>query len=230
MKTALLLGLAAAGTAVLSASGASAQAPSPFYAFAVNNLTSSNGDPIYSVYDSVNFNALQVNEVFSDGFTQTLGMPALETQDTETSSAQVFTVGPGGFTDPVHGALTSAVLTGTLAFPGIMPDGTGTIGLTILPSADPSAVSYQQLAYSSFSADLFGANPTGIAVGTFDLENISAGTAAGSGVVDSVNIDIAPVPAAVPEASANVSLGLLLMLGLGGVAAARRKRPAGAAS
>ena len=135
---------------MLSASGASAQAPSPFYAFAVNNLTSSNGDPIYSVYDSVNFNALQVNEVFSDGFTQTLGMPTLETQDTETSSAQVFTVGPGGFTDPVHGALTSAVLTGTLAFPGIMPDGTGTIGLTILPSADPSAVSYQQLAYSSF--------------------------------------------------------------------------------
>ena len=222
MKTALLLGLAAAGTAVFSASGASGQAPSPFYAFAVNNLTSSNGDPTYSVYDSVNFDALQVTEVFSDGFTQTLGMPALETQDTETSSAQAFTVGSGGFTDPVHGALTSAVLTGTLAFPGIMPDGTGTIGLTILPSADPSAVPYQQLAYTNFSADLFGANLAGIAVGTFNLENIEAGTATGSGVVDSVNIDIAPVPAAVPEASTNVSLGLLL-LGLGGVAAARRK-------
>lgn len=226
MKTAPLLGLAAAGAALLSASSASAQTPSPFYAFTVNNLTSSNGDPVYSVYDSVNFNSLQVSEAFSDGFTQTLGLPVLETQDSETSSAQVFTVGPGGFSDPVHGALTSAVLTGTLTFPGITPDGTGTIGLTILPSADPSAATYQQLAYTNFSAGLFGAAPAGIAVGTFNLENIGAGTATGSGLVDSVNINIAPVPAAVPEASTNISLGLLLMLGLGGVVIARRKRTA----
>lgn len=225
-----LLGLAVTGVALLSASGASAQTPSPFYAFMVNNLTSSNGGPVYSVFDSVDFNSLAVNEAFADGFTQSLSLPTLQTQDTERSSAQVFTTGPGGFTDPVHGALTSAVLTGSLAFPGISPDGTGTIRLTVLPSADPSAVSYQQLAYTSFSADLFGANPTGIAVGTFKLENISAGTATGSGIVNSVNIDITPVPAAVPEASTSISLGLLLMLGLGGAVIARRKRTAAAVS
>lgn len=236
MKTApfgfrAFIGLAVAGAALISAGSASAQTTtSPFYSFTIDNLTSSNGDPVYSVFDSVDFNSLAVNEAFADGFTQSLNMPTLQTQDSEMSSAQVFTVGPGGYTDPVHGALTSAVLTGSLAFPGIAPDGTGTVGLTILPSADPSAVSYQQLAYTNFSANLFGANPTGIAVGTFNLENVGGGTATGSGIVNSVNIDIAPVPAAVPEASTNISLGLLLMLGLGGVVISRRKRTAAAVS
>ena len=165
----------------------------------------------------------KVNEAFADGFTQSLVMPTLETQDTEQSSAQVFTLGPGGYSDPVHGTLTSAVLSGTLAFPGIAPDGTGTIGLTIQPTTDPAS-QYQQLAYTNFSADLFGTSPTGIAVGTFQLQNIGGGT------VNSVNIDIAPVPAAVPEASTSISLGLLLALGCGGLADARRKRSAGSAA
>ncbi len=224
-----LFGLAAAGIALLSASGASAQTPSSNYAFTINNLTETLGDPVYSVADSVDLGSLQISEAFSDGFIQSIGVPTVEAQDTMPSSTQVFTIGPGGFTDPVHGTLTSAVLTGTLAFPGITPDGTGTIGLTIQPTSDMNAT-YQQVAYTNFSANLFGLNPTGIAVGTFNLENVGGGTAAGSGIVNSVNIDIAPVPAAVPEASTNISLGLLLMLGLGGVVIARRKRTAAAVS
>ena len=67
--------LAVAGAVLLSADSASAQNASPFYAFTVNNLTESNGDPTYSVYDSVNFNNLQVSEVFADSFTQSFALP-----------------------------------------------------------------------------------------------------------------------------------------------------------
>jgi len=221
-----LLGLAVAGIALLSAGGASAQAPmpSPFFAFTVNNMTGFTNGPAYPVSDSVLFNAMQINEVFADGFTQPLSLSLIGpgagnipgAGDVAVSPFQSLTALPGGgYSDAAHGALTSALLTGTLKFDGIDPNGTGTISLTIQPTSDANAT-YQQITSTSFSANLFGANPTGNAVGTFSLLNL------GSNQGTTVNI----VPAAVPEASTTISFGLLLALGLGGVVLARRKRTA----
>ncbi len=220
-----LLGLAAAGAALLSASGASAQTTaSPYYAFTVSDLTSFTGGPTYPVLDSVSFGAMQVTETFADGFTQPLAMPDAGAGDMTPSSLLMLTpTAGGGYSDAVHGALTSAVLTGTLAYPGITPDGTGTLSLTVQPTSDPNNT-FQQAVYTPFSASLLEPASTGLAIGTFSLMNL------GSSQGTTVNIDAALVPAAVPEASTNISLGLLLALGLGGVAVARRKRTAGAAS
>ncbi len=220
-----LLGLAIAGIALLSASGASAQTTaSPYYAFTVSDLTGFTNGPTYPVSDSVNFNAMQVTETFADGFTQPLAMPDAGAGDVTPSSLFLLTpTAGGGYFDATHGVLTSAVLTGTMAFPGITPDGTGTLSLTVQPTSDPNNT-FQQAVYTPFSASLLGPAPTGLAIGTFSLMNL------GSSQGTTVDIDAALVPAAVPEASTNISLGLLLMLGLSGVVIARRKRTAGAAS
>ena len=219
MKTASLLfslrafaGLAVAGAALLSAGGASAQ--TPFYSFNVNNLTSSNGDPVYSVYDAVTFSSVQINEVFADSYAQSIGLPSVQTTDLMQSSTQVFTTAGGVYSDPVHGALTSATLTGTMTFPGFSP--ANTLMLTIQPSVDPNS-QYQQSVFTPFTASLFGAAPSGIAIGTFSLLNTSTGQGT------QVNIDALPVPAAVPEASTTVSLGLLLAFGFGALAVSRRR-------
>ncbi len=215
-----LIGLAAAGAALLSASGASAQTPSPYYAFTVSDLTGLTGSAPYDVSDSVNFNAMQITETFADGVTQSLPMPLAGAGDVMPSTLQMLAATPGGeYSDPVNGALISAVLTGTMAFPGISSDGTGTLSLTIQPTSDPNNT-FQQLVYTPFSASLLGPAPSGVPIGAFSLLNL------GSSLGTTVTIDAAPVPAAVPEASTNISLGLLL--GLGGVAVARRKRTAGA--
>lgn len=220
MKTAFLfsaralMGLAAAGAALLSAGSASAQ--TPFYAFTVNNLTYSNGDPVYSVFDSLNFNNLQVTEVFADSFTQSFALPgsgidpALEAGDSTVSPLQKFLPGPG-FTDAVHGDLSAATLTGTLSYPGLLPDGSGKLKLTIQPTTDPSS-QFDQVVFTSFSTNLFGPAQTGPAVGTFSLLNL------GSNQGLTVNIN-----APVPEASTTISFGILLALGLGTLAVTRRK-------
>jgi len=222
MKTAHLLslraiiGLAAAGAALLSAGTASAQTASPYYAYTVNNLTSMGGDPVYSVFDSVNFNNLQISEVFADNFSESFSLPgsgtdpALEAQDS-TASPLLKSLPGTSYLDPTHGALTSATLTGTLSFPGLISDGSGKLSLTIQPTADPSS-QYQQLVFTSFSTNLFGPAQTGPAVGTFSLLNL------GSSQGLTVNIN-----APVPEASTTVSLGILLALGLGTVVVTRRK-------
>ncbi len=212
-----ILGLAVAGAALLSAPAASAQTL-PYYSFNVTNLTQTLGDPVYSVYDSLTFGSVQVNESFADGFMQSIGLPNVETQDAQTSSAQLFTASNGSYSDPIHGLLTSAVLSGTLAFPGIAPDGSGKLDLQIL--TDPNGTVTSQSVFTPFTASLLGSNPTGIAAGTFSLRDL-AGTS-----VKSVNIILSPAAAPVPEASTTVSMGLLLALGLGGVAVARRKRVA----
>ena len=211
------LGLAVAGAALLSAGSASAQTASPFYSFNVNNLTSSNGDPVYSVYDSVTFSGVQVNEVFADSYAQSILLGSVQTTDMAQSSAQVFTTPNGNYTDPIHGALTSATVTGTMTFPGFSP--TNTLSLTIQPTADPNS-QYQQSVFTPFTAFLFGSASPGVAIGTFSLLNLSTGQGT------QVNINAAPVPAAVPEASTTVSLGLLLALGLGTFAVARRRQSA----
>ncbi len=227
MKTAFLLprsrvltSLAAAGAALLSVGAASAQTATPFYAFVVNNYTSSSGTA-FPVQDSVNFASTQVNEVFADGFTQSLflqdayGDPTgtVTAQDSVPSSLQTFSFGNGGYADPTHGALTSATLTGTMVFPGFVP--TSTLSLTV--QTDAAGDTIQQNVFSPFSASLFGPASSGVAIGTFSLLNL------GSGQGTQVTINAAPVPAAVPEASTTVSLGLLLVLGLGALAVTRRR-------
>ena len=214
-NTRALLGLAVAGAALLSAPTASAQT-SPYYSFNVTNLTQTLGDPVYSVYDSLTFGSVQVNEAFADGFMQTIGLPNVENQDAKTSSTQVFTTSAtGGFSDPIHGLLTSAVLSGTLAYPYISPDGSGNLDLQILTS--PAGMITSQSVFTPFTASLLDPNPTGIAAGTFSLRDLAGSP------VKSVDIILSPAAAPVPEASTTVSLGLLL-LGFGGVAVARRKR------
>lgn len=225
MKTAFLLsrtlvGLAAAGAALLSAGSATAQTATPFYAFVVNNYTSSGGTA-FPVQDSVNFASTQVNEVFADGFTQSLSfqdfygdpLGTITAQDAVPSSLQTSSSAGGVYSDPVHGALSSATLTGNLVFPGFSP--TSTLFLTV--QTDAAGDTIQQNVFTPFSASLFGPASSGVAVGTFSLLNL------GSGQATQVTIDAAPVPAAVPEASTTVSLGLLLALGLGALAVTRRR-------
>ncbi len=215
-----LVGLAAAGVALLSAGAASAQNATPFYAFVVNNYTSSSGTA-FPVQDSVNFASAQVNEVFADGFTQSLSLQdaygdpvgTVTAQDVVPSSLQTFAALPnGGYADPNHGVLTSATLTGSLMFPQFSP--TSTLSLTV--QTDAAGDTIQQSVFSPFSATLFGPASSGVAIGTFSLLNL------GSGQGTQVIIDAAPVPAAVPEASTTISLGLLLALGLGALAVSRR--------
>ena len=222
MKTAPALSYAlAAGAALLSAAGASAQTATPFYAFVVNNYTSSGGTA-FPVQDSVNFASTKVNEVFADGFTQSLSLQdaygdptgTVTAQDSVPSSLQTFATLPnGGYADPNHGLLTSATLTGTMVFPGFVP--TSTLSLTV--QTDAAGDTAQQNVFTPFSASLFGPAASGVAIGTFSLLNL------GSGQGTQVVIDAAPVPAAVPEASTTVSLGLLLALGLGALAVTHRR-------
>lgn len=214
-----LIGLTVVGATLLSAGSASAQSGTPFYAFVVSNLTESNGSLAYPVYDSVTFAATQITEVFTDGYTTSFAIGdaqnSVQAMDTQASSLMTSLPGAGYF-DPIHGALTNATLTGTLTFPGFFP--TGTLPMDIL--TDAAGDQTVQNVFTPFSASLFGAAPTGVPVGTFSLMNL--GSSAGT----TVNIDATPVPAAVPEASTTVSLGLLLILGLGASAIARRRSAA----
>ena len=218
-----LFGLAAAGTGLLSAGSASAQTATPFYAFVVNNYTSSSGTA-FPVLDSVNFVSTQVNEVFADGYTQSLSLQdnygdavgTITAQDAVPTALQTFTtLSNGGYADPTHGVMTSATLTGNMVFPGF--PSTSTLMLTV--QTDAAGDTTQQNVFTPFTASLFGTAPTGTPIGTFSLMNL------GSGQNSTVNIDAAsaPTPAPVPEASTTISLGLLLALGLGTLAAARRR-------
>ncbi len=73
----------------------------------------------------------------------------------------------------------------------------------------------------NFTGDVFG-NPDGSQAGLSFIDN--AGTQRTSFFTLNINSDFPPAPAAVPEASTTVSFGLLLALGLGGVAVAARKK------
>ena len=187
-------GLAVAVAALLSASGAFAQAAPPSYNFDVENDTFSSGDPVFSVTDNLTFTNLKINEVFQGGFTQTILLGSLDTN--------TFDAYTNSFTSSAP--LISATLTGSIG-PG--PAQTINTATTFGGPTMPQYVS------SSFSASLFGPNPTGPALGQFALVS-------GNNVVNTVNII---APAAVPEASTTVSLGFLLALGLGGVAVSRRR-------
>jgi len=193
-----LLGLAVAGAALLPATGAFAQATStPFYFNIENDTANVNGNPLYSVTDSLAFTNLQINEGFANGFSQTIFLPDLDTTTIAEPSNTMASSSP----------LTSAVLTGTLN--GLAPGSTVTANLenSIGGSVSPFNIS------SSFSADLF--NPTTPAIGLGQFALIS-----GNNITD---VTIGAAPAAVPEASTTISLGLLMALGLGGIVVARRR-------
>ena len=137
-KSRAIAGLAAAaGAALLCASGASAQSLSS-YSFQVANLTDSNGSATFPVFDSVTFTNLKINEVFADSFQQTVSLPAVQTTDTrQTGSFASFAADGSAPIDPIHGLLTSVVLTGSLKFPGIPNPADHTLDLTLQPTSDP---------------------------------------------------------------------------------------------
>lgn len=191
----LAAGLAAAGAALLSAPGAFAQTTPTSFTFGVENDTYSGGDPVFPVSDNLAFSNLQIFETFADASSQILLLKSL---DANAFSVQTALMTPSS-------PLVSAVLTGSI--------GTGPMQ-TINTQTTIGGPTTPQYVFSDFSADLFGAAPVGTALGTFSLTDNS------NNVINSVKIEALP---AVPEASTTVSLGLLLALGLGTLAAARRK-------
>ncbi len=201
----LACGTAVAAAGLLSAPGAFAQTASPF-TFQVVNSTASSGDPVFSVTDNLTFTNLQINETFASGFSQILLLNDLVTATTDP------VLGGSEFSDKFipNSILTSAVLTGSIAtYPGQTMQ-------TVDLATDFSGSTTPQYVSSTFSASLFGPAQTGTALGVFSFNNGPNGV----NVLNSVNI---VTPAAVPEASTTVSLGLLLALGLGGLAVSRRR-------
>ena len=191
----LACGVAVAGAGLLSASGAFAQATPASFFFQVENDTLSGGDPVFSVTDNLTFSNLRINEVFAGGFSQTILLGSLDTTTLDAFSNTFSSSSP----------LTSAILTGSIGSGQAQTINTQTtIGGPIMP----------QYVSSVFSASLFGPAQTGTALGTFALID------GNNNVVSAVNII---TPAAVPEASTTVSLGLLLALGLGALAVSRRR-------
>jgi len=191
----LACGLSVAGASLLSAPGAFAQTPPASFTFGVENDTLSGGDPVFPVTDNLLFSNLQITEKFADTSSQVLFLKNL---DANAFSFQTALMTPGS-------PLISAVLTGSI--------GTGPMQ-TINTQTSTGGPTTPQYVFSNFSADLFGTAPAGTALGTFSL------TDSNNNVTNSVKIEAL---AAVPEASTTVSLGLLLVLGLGTLAAARRR-------
>lgn len=210
LRQAALLGLAAA--ALLCTCGASAQAQSGFN-FQVTNATASAGDPVESVNDSLTFNNLVLTETFSDGFSTPITLSSLDT-------GMIFEEAPATLTDSTGGTLTSAVLSGTLSRDGFLPTSVlevslqRTIGGPLIDQFISSAFT-TNLSFSPFSTAPAGS----ISVGRFSLQS------AGDPFLNSAPTEILIAPA-VPEASTIVSMGLMLALGLGGLAATRRRRAA----
>ena len=201
----LACGVAVAAAGLLSTSGAFAQTPASF-SFGVENDTFSAGDPVYSVTNDLTFTNLQINETFAGGFAQTIFLSPL------TSPAGLFAATPISNYEATpafstSAPMTSAILTGSIAtFPGQTAQ-------TVLLATDTSGNTTPQYVSSTFSASLFGPAQSGTALGVFSLNS-------GNNVIQTVNI---LAPAAVPEASTTVSLGLLLTLGLGALVVSRRR-------
>ena len=206
LRAAALLGLAC-----LTCAGSASAAGGP-YSFQTVNDTFSGGDPIFPVTDDLTFTNLQIHEKFADGFASILSVPNLDTGTLALETQSFYFNGPTGgvLSDPQHGALTSAVLTGGLDN-GLNPG--STLTLTLQNTLDPTMQS-QQVVSDYFSASLFGAPSRGVGIGQFSLLNDGDNS-----VFRTVQINAAPVP----EASTTLSLGLMLLLGLGGLAVARRR-------
>ena len=203
------LGLAVAGAALLCASGASAQSgTSPFYSFQVTNLTASGGDPVFSITNDLTFTNLQINEVFADSFSQSIVIPSLSTSTVAEQSSAFFLSGesPTALTDPIHGKLTTATLTGRV--------GSGPTTTVNVETAFGGPTTVEQIS-STFSANLLGPSLTALGLGQFSLLDSNSNTVAPYSIVIGAN--------PVPEASTVLSMGLLLALGLGTLVVARRR-------
>lgn len=191
----LACGVAVAGAGLLSASGAFAQTPPAFPTFQIENDTFSGGDPIFSVTDNLTFANLQITEVFANGFSLYMPLGSLGTAIPDLYTQELLGSSP----------LVNAIVTGSIGAGSAQTINTQTsIGGPVTP----------QYVSSTFSASLFGPAQAGTALGMFSLNDASGN------VIQTVNI---VTPAAVPEASTTVSLGLLLALGLGALAVSRRR-------
>ena len=210
LRQAARLGLT--GAAFLCAGSVSAGS----YTYQVVNNTFSGGAPAFPVADDVTFTNLQLTETFFDGFQTSVSLENAfnKTQtslDTGTIALESDRV---TLSDPLHGALSAAVLTGSLEISGLGSN--GPLSLTLQPTLDPAS-QYQQLVSRTFSTSLLGLQPNGgIGVGVFSLLGRTGDAEF------STRINATPVP----EAATTVSLGLMLLLGLGGMVIARRRRAA----
>ncbi len=196
LRRAVLLGTAAA--ALLCAGHASA-AP---YTYEVDNYTFSGGDPVHPVTDDLTFNNLLITETFTDGFMQSTMLGSLNTSDISAFSPATLNVSG-------HGLLTSAVLSGQLGMDGFP----ATSILDISTQYAPGGPMTDQYVFSNFSTSLFGPAMSGVSVGQFTLLNN------GDPAQAPAEITLTPVP----EATSAVSLGMLVLLGLGSLAVSRRR-------
>lgn len=122
---------------------------------------------------------------------------------------QTLTVGIGtdDFQNSVFGDPFSATLNG-VAVPGL------TAELNSLNETGPLTHFFT-----------FGVNPSLLTSSNNLVLSISEGGDGGDGwAIDFLTLGVTTTPAAVPEASTTVSLGLMLALGLGGMARARRRK------
>jgi len=201
-----IVGLGLAAAALSCASNAFAGT----YSYQVVNDTLSGGDAIFPVTDDLTFTNLQLNETFFDGFTTSVDLKDFNnaTQTSLDTGATELDSNPFTLSDPVHGALSDAVLTGSLTISGLIPG--PSLDLTLQPTLDPAS-QFSQSVSTSFTTELLGPLKNGVAVGTFSLLDST-----GDPFISS-KIEAAPVP----EASSYISLGLMLLLG--GLVVMRRR-------
>lgn len=221
---AALLGLAAA--ALLCAGGASAQTQ-PF-AFQVTNRTFSGGDPLFPVTDDLTFNNLVLTETFSDNTTATLTLndPSGTPQTTLDSGPTDLISSGFSFVDGAGRILSSATLTGTLGISGFPATSILPVDVETAP-IDPNQIrpanTFLNAAFSStltFPTNAGSQPPGGIGIGQFSLVANNPGVNFPAILVGTINA----TPNPVPEASTIVSMGLMLVLGLGGLIVTRRRR------
>lgn len=198
--------------AFLCAGSAFAQNP-PVYNFQISNNTLSGGDPVESVTDDLTFNNLLLTETYSDGISTKFTLGSLDT-------ATLFLESPAALSDATGGVLSTVVLSGTLGRDGFPL----TLVLDVTLQQSLGGPTFDQYIGSAFSTTLsltpFSTAPAGsISVGQLSL------LGNGSPLFGAAPTEILVAPA-VPEASTTVSLGLMLMLGLGGLMVSRRRAAA----
>lgn len=85
------------------------QAQAQYAQFEVSNLTLSGGDPVFPVTDNVTFQNLMLSETFADTTTQKVTLPTSLDAFTLLADSPIFLT-----PDPLHGAISSAVLSGNI--------------------------------------------------------------------------------------------------------------------
>lgn len=200
LRRTVLLG---AAVSALFCAGHASAAP---FTYEVTNLTHTPiADPVYAVTDDLTFNNLLITETYTDGFMQSTALGSLNTGD-------AFLESPATLNALGHGSLASTVLTGQVGI-DTFPT-TSTLDISTQYTFDGPATT--QSVFTNFSASLFGPATSGVSVGRFTLYDEGNNRSIVNGPVD---IQLTPVP----EATSAVSLGLLVLLGLGSLAVSRRR-------